>query len=94
MNTSPITPTGSAHLHRPAAPSGPPSRRVLAVLYAALAAQLAAWSALAAHISWSAAFAGAHQDVAAQVALGSTLWLALFIALVAIATITRHRSAR
>lgn len=40
------------------------------------------------------AFAGAHRDVAAQVALGSILWLALFTALVAITTIKRVRSAR
>lgn len=44
---------------------------------------------LAPHVSLSAAFTGGHQDVAAQVAFGSTAWLAQFTVLVAIVTSKR-----
>ena len=46
---------------------------------------------LAAHVGLSGAFTGSHQGAGAQVAIGSTIWLAQFMVLVAAVTIKRAR---
>lgn len=50
-------------------------RTALLVLYAALAAQLAIWSSLAAHVGLTAAFTQAHHGAAANVVVGGGAWL-------------------
>jgi hypothetical protein len=71
-----------------------PRRTALLVLYAALAAQLAIWSTLAAHVSLAAAFTQPHQGAEADVVVGGAIWLAQFTLAVAAATIRYRRHNR
>jgi hypothetical protein len=91
MNASHASHPGPAHLH-PARPR--PAHRLrttLLVMYAALAAQLAIWSILAARVNLHAAFTQPHQGAEADVVTGSTIWLVLFTLAVALATINYRR---
>jgi hypothetical protein len=64
---------------------------VLVVMYAALAAQLAIWSTLAARAGLTAAFTQAHQGAEADVVAGGAVWLVQFTLAVALATIRYRR---
>jgi hypothetical protein len=66
-------------------------RTALLVLYAALAAQLAIWSSLAAHVGLTAAFTQAHHGAAANVVVGGGAWLVQFTIAVVAATIRYRR---
>jgi hypothetical protein len=66
-------------------------RTVLVVMYAALAAQLAIWSTLAARVGLTAAFTQAHQGAAADVVVGGAIWLVQFTLAVAAATVRYRR---
>ena len=66
-------------------------RTVLLAMYAALAAQLAIWSTLAARVNLTAAFTHSHQGAAAAAVVGGTIWLAQFTLAVALATIRYRR---
>jgi hypothetical protein len=72
-----------------------PTRRVhspvlLMVLYAALAAQLAVWSSLAAHVGLTTAFTLAHPGAEAAWVVGGAVWLVQFTLAVVLATV-RYR---
>jgi hypothetical protein len=91
MNTSHVSSADPGNLH-PAGTGTPPlhrQRTVLLVMYAALVAQLAVWSSLAAHTGL-AAFTLAHQGAEADVVVGGAIWLAQFTVAVVLATV-RHR---
>jgi len=66
-------------------------RTALLVLYAALVAQLAIWSSLAAHVGLTAAFTQAHQGAEADVVVGGAIWLVQFMIAVGAATIRHSR---
>ena len=66
-------------------------RTVLLVMYAALAAQLAIWSTLAARTGLTAAFTQAHRGTQADVVAGGAIWLAQYTLAVALATIMYRR---
>jgi hypothetical protein len=66
-------------------------RTALLVLYAALAAQLAIWSSLAAHVGLTAAFTQAHHGAEANVVVGGAAWLVQFTIAVVAATIRYRR---
>jgi hypothetical protein len=66
-------------------------RTVLLVMYAALAAQLAIWSTLAAHVGLTAAFTQAHRGTEADVVVGGAVWLVQYTLAVALATIMYRR---
>jgi hypothetical protein len=89
MNATHTVKVAPADLH-PAS-----TRRVqhtaLAVMYAALAAQLAIWSTLAARAGLTAAFTQAHQGAEADVIAGGAIWLVQFTLAVALATIRYRR---
>jgi len=89
MNASHTAHVGPINLH----PAG--TRRVqrtaLVVMYAALAAQLAIWSTLAARVGLTAAFTQAHQGAEADVVVGGAIWLVQFTGAVALATIRYRR---
>jgi hypothetical protein len=89
MNASHTANVGPTNLH----PVG--TRRVqrtaLVVMYAALAAQLAIWSTLAARVNLTAAFTQPHQGAEADVVVGGAVWLVLFTLAVALATIRYRR---
>jgi hypothetical protein len=89
MNASHAATVGPTNLH----PAGTPrvQRTVLLVMYAALAAQLAIWSTLAARVGLTAAFTQAHRGAAADVVVGGAVWLAQFTLAVALATIRYRR---
>ena len=70
------------------------SRTVLLANCAALAAQLAGWGLPAAHVGLGTAFTQSHQGVAAELIIGSTLWLVQFAVITAALTIKRVRSTR
>jgi hypothetical protein len=74
--------------------SGPPRRTVLLVLYTALAAQLAIWSTLAAHVGLTAAFTQPHRGAEADVVVGGAIWLVQFTLSVVLATIRYRRYGR
>ena len=69
-------------------------RTVLLVLYAALAAQLAIWSTLAAHVGLTSAFTQAHQGAEADVVIGGAIWLVQFTLAVVLATVMYRRNDR
>jgi hypothetical protein len=89
MNASHASNVGPANLHPGEAPVHRP-RTALLVLYAALVAQLAIWSIMAARIDLTAAFTQAHQGAEAELVVGGAVWLVLFMLAVATATI-RYR---
>jgi hypothetical protein len=89
MNTSHATQAGPGNLH-PAGTRPVHLRIALVVLYAALAAQLAIWGSLAAHVSLTAAFTQPHQGTAADVVVGGAVWLAVFT-LAVVANTIRYR---
>jgi hypothetical protein len=66
-------------------------RTVLVVMYAALAAQLAIWTTLAARAGLTAAFTHAHQGAETDVVVGGAVWLVQFTLAVALATIRYRR---
>ncbi len=91
MNASHAAHVGPYNLH----PAGPrpvhPPRTALLVLYAALAAQLAIWGSLAAHVGLAAAFTQPQHGAEADVVVGGAIWLAQFTIAVAAATIRYRR---
>jgi hypothetical protein len=89
MNTSHAPAIGPVNLHPVRIRRV--QRTVLAVMYAALAAQLAIWSTLAARVSLAAAFTQAHQGAEADVVVGGAIWLVQFTLAVAAATIRYRR---
>lgn len=93
MNASHISHAGPANPH----PAGTPPARLritLLILYPALAAQLAIWSSLAAHVGIAAAFAEPHPGAAAAVVVGGAIWLVQFVIAVVAATIRYRRYIR
>jgi hypothetical protein len=92
MNTSHASHAGPSTLH-PAGTRPHPQRTVLWVLYAALVAQLAIWSRLAAHTGLGA-FTQAHHGAEADVVVGGAIWLAQFTIAVVLATVRYRRSLR
>lgn len=90
MNTSHAAYAGPSNLHT--AGTRPAHLRIaLLVLYAALAAQLAIWGSLAAHVSLTAAFTQPHRGAEADVVVGGAIWLAQFTMAVFAATIRYRR---
>jgi hypothetical protein len=81
-----LHPIGTRPVHRP--------RTALLVMYAALAAQLAVWSTLAAQVNLAAAFTQAHQGAEANVVVGGAVWLVLFTFSVVVNTIRYRRYGR
>jgi FtsH-binding integral membrane protein len=69
-------------------------RTALLAMYAALVAQLAVWSILAARVSLTAAFTQAHRGAEADVVVGGAVWLAQFTLAVVLATIRYRRNWR
>jgi hypothetical protein len=92
MNTSHTANAGPTTLH-PAA-ERPVQHTVLLAMYAALAAQLAIWSTLAARAGLTAAFTQAHHGPEADVVVGGAVWLVQFTLAVALATIRYRRHHR
>jgi len=90
MNASHASNTGPANLNPAGAPSVHRPRTALLVLYAALVAQLAIWSILAAHTGLTA-FTQAHRSAADDVVTGGAIWLISFMLIVATATIRYRR---
>jgi len=94
MNASHSAHLGPSNLHPIGTRPVHPRRTVLVVLYAALAAQLAIWSTLAAHVGVTAAFTQPHRG-AESVVVGGAIWLFQFTLSVIGATIRyRHTAAR
>jgi hypothetical protein len=91
MNASHASHVGPANLHPAGARPSHRLRTTLLVMYAALAAQLAIWSILAARVNLHAAFTQPHQGAEANVVAGSTIWLVLFTLAVALATVNYRR---
>jgi sterol desaturase/sphingolipid hydroxylase (fatty acid hydroxylase superfamily) len=89
MNASHTATAGPINLH----PAGTRrvQRTVLLALYAALAAQLAIWSTLAARVGLTAALTQAHQGAEADVVVGGAVWLVQFTLAVVLATIRYRR---
>ncbi len=71
-----------------------PRTALLLVMYAALAAQLAIWSSLAAHVGFTTAFTVAHPGAEASLVVGGAIWLVQFTLAVVFATIRYRRYAR
>jgi hypothetical protein len=92
MNASHASTVGPINPHP--AGRGRVQRTVLLVMYAALAAQLAIWSTLAAHVSLSAAFTEAHRGTESDVVVGGAVWLAWFTLAVVAATVRYRRNWR
>jgi hypothetical protein len=90
MNTSHASHVAPRHLRPAGTRPAHPQRTVLWVLYAALAAQLAIWSRLAAQVGL-AAFTRADHGVAAGVVVGGAIWLAQFTVVVVLATVRYRR---
>jgi hypothetical protein len=93
MNASHTSPASPAYSH----PAGTPPahlRTVLLILYPALAAQLAIWSSLAAHVGIAAAFTEPHPGTEAAIVVGGAIWLVLFTIAVVAATIRYRRYSR
>jgi hypothetical protein len=89
MNVSHASNVSPGSLHPAAAPARRP-RTALLALYALLAAQLAIWSIMAAHVNLHAAFTQTHRGVEAEAVVGGVVWLALFALATVLATI-RYR---
>jgi hypothetical protein len=79
-------PIGTRPVHR--------RHNLLLVLYAALAAQLAIWCTLAAHVDLAAAFTQAHRGAEADVVVGGAVWLFQFTISTVLATIRYRRHGR
>jgi len=93
MNASHTSHAGPVNPH----PAGTPPahlRMTLLILYPALAAQLAIWSSLAAHVGIATAFAEPHPGAAAAIVVGGAIWLAQFMIAVLAATIRYRRYIR
>jgi hypothetical protein len=90
MNASHASNVGPANLHPAGAPPVHRPRTALLVLYAALVAQLAIWSIMAAHTGLTA-FTQAHRGAAADVVTGGAVWLISFVIITASATIRYRR---
>jgi hypothetical protein len=67
------------------------SPALLLAIYAALAAQLAIWSSLAARVGLTKAFTSAHPSAEASLVVGGAIWLVQFTAAVVYATIRYRR---
>jgi hypothetical protein len=93
MNTSHASQFGPGNLHPVGTPQAHAQRTVLLVMYAALAAQLAIWSTLAARTGLAAAFTQAHRGAQADV-VGGAIWLAQFTIAVVLATVSYRRHGR
>jgi arginine exporter protein ArgO len=89
MNASHASNVGPTNLHPGGAPVHRP-RTALVVLYAALVAQLAIWSIMAARVGLTA-FTQAHRGAEAHVVVGGAIWLIFFTITVAAATIRYRR---
>jgi hypothetical protein len=94
MNASHASHPGPVNLHPAGTRPGHLRRTALMVMYAALAAQLAIWSALAARTGLTAAFTQAHRGAEADVVVGGAVWLVQFTIAVVIATISYRRNWR
>jgi hypothetical protein len=94
MNASHAFNAGPDNLHQPGTSPVHPPRTVLLVLYAALVAQLAIWSSLAAHAGFTAAFIQAYPGAEASLIAGGAIWLVQFTIAVAAATIRYRRHHR
>jgi hypothetical protein len=92
MNASHASNVSPAKLH-PNATRPVRSRALLLVIYAALAAQLAIWSTLAARVGLTRAFSLAHQGAEASLVVGGAIWLVQFALAAVLATI-RYRQNR
>ena len=90
MNASHVSTVRPANLH-PTGTRPAHLRTTLLVLYAALAAQLAIWSSLAANAGLTAAFTQAHRGAEATVVAGGAIWLLQFTLAVVAATIRYRR---
>jgi hypothetical protein len=91
MNASHASNVGPTNLHPAGAPPVHRPRAALLVMYAALVAQLAIWSIMAARVNLHAAFTQPHQGAEADLVVGGAVWLALFTLAVALATIRYRR---
>ena len=91
MNASHASTVSLHHLHQAGTRPGHARRTVLLVLYAALVAQLAIWSSLAAHVGLTAAFTQAHPGAEASGVVGGAIWLVQFTVAVVAATIRYRR---
>jgi hypothetical protein len=91
MNASHAANVGPSSLHPAGAPPVHRPRTALLALYAALVAQLAIWSVLAARVNLHAAFTQPHQGAAAELVFGGTFWLVPFALAVVVATIRYRR---
>jgi hypothetical protein len=91
MNTSHASQFGPGNLHPVGTPQAHTQRTILLVMYAALAAQLAIWSTLAASTGLAAAFTQAHRGAQADVVGGGAIWLAQFTIAVVLATVRYRR---
>ncbi len=94
MNTSHTSHAHPSNLHPAGTRPWYPPRAALLVMYAALVAQLAIWSILAAHVGLSAAFTQPHRGAEADVVVGGVVWLAMFTMSVVAATISYRRHNR
>jgi hypothetical protein len=92
MNASHASNVGPGNLH-PNAPRSVHSPRtaLLLVMYAALAAQLAVWSSLAAHVGLTTAFTLARPGADDSLVVGGAIWLVQFTLAVVLATIRYRR---
>jgi hypothetical protein len=94
MNASHASHLGPRNQHPIGTRPVHPRRTVLVILYAALAAQLAIWSTLAAHVDLTAAFTQPHRGAEAAVVVGGAIWLAQFTLSVVLTTIRYRRYGR
>jgi hypothetical protein len=94
MNATHAFNAGPANLHPPGTRPAHAPRTALLVLYAALVAQLAIWSTLAAHVDLAAAFTQAHRGAEADAVVGGAIWLVQFTLSVVLATIMYRRHNR
>jgi hypothetical protein len=93
MNASHALNAGPDNLHRVGTRPVPPvPRTALLALYAALAAQLAIWSTLVAHIGLT--FTQPHHGAQTGVVVGGGVWLVEFTIVVLVATIRYRRHNR
>jgi hypothetical protein len=94
MNASHASHLGPSNLHPIGTRAVHRRRTAMLVLYAALAAQLAIWSTLAAHVDLTAAFTQPHRGAEADVVAGGAIWLVQFTLSVVLATIRYRRYGR
>lgn len=91
MNASHASHVSPTNLHPAGTRPWHPPRAALLVMYAALVAQLAIWSILAARVGLTAAFTPARHGADAGVVVGGAVWLLQFTAAVVAATIKYRR---